>query len=566
MPRRLREPALDLWVLALVAALCWPMLVHTGYGLARDMVFTPVSPLGAAQLGFTGGPARAVPLEAVLGLLSHLVGGQVLFRLAVWGVLVVAGAGAHRSMRHLPRSARAAVATFAVWNPFVVERLALGQWALLASYAAAWWLVGVVRRWVVSGERTALAALVVLVALASLTPTGGVIALLVVAGCVVPVGGARGRALTALAVTGALQLPWVLPSLWGHGSTVSDARGVEAFAARAEHPGGVLATLLGTGGVWDRFVVPASQASLLGLLVAVVLVIALLFGVRRQPVGLVVAGAVGLLLAVLPHVAGMDHPLGWFVSTVPGGGLLRDSQKWLVPFVVLAGRCFGEVTADVAKAVSRRDAPAGLVVSVFAVLVPVLLVPDAVATTAAALRPVQYPAGLARSVDVLDGPGAGDVVVLPWQSYRLFRWGNPLSAADPVPRWTTRRVVEDDRLATDQGVLRGEDERASAVGSVVAAGLRPGPLRRAGIGWVLVYRDQPGAQNLDTSSLRPVVSSPEVRLFRVPATAPLGSSDPSAPRWVVVPTVVVDVLLLVVVLAAAGVALLSLRGSRAGPA
>ena len=34
-----------------------------------------------------------------------------------------------------------AAAGVTVWNPFVVERLALGQWALLTSYAALPWLL-----------------------------------------------------------------------------------------------------------------------------------------------------------------------------------------------------------------------------------------------------------------------------------------------------------------------------------------------------------------------------------------------------------------------------------------
>jgi hypothetical protein len=550
-PRR-REWALDLWVLALVAVLTWPMLVHSGFGLARDMVFTPVGPVGAAQLGFGAGPPRAVPLDAVLGLLTHVVGGQVVFRAAVWGVLLLIGTGAHRSVRHLPTASRAAVATFAVWNPFVVERLALGQWALLGSLAAAWWLVSVLPRWLSAGERSAAAALVLLVGLASLTPTGGLVALLLVGSYAVTSRGVRRRAAAALVVTGVLQLPWVLPSLWSHGSTVSDPRGVAAFAARAEHAGGVLGTLLGTGGIWDRFVVPASRGSLLGVVAAVVVCAALVVGVRRQPAGLLVAGALGLVLALLPALPGTGHPLGWFVSTVPGGGLLRDSQKWLVPFVVLAGRCLGETVAVGTRAVSRRDAPTGWAVAAFAVLMPVVLMPDAASTSAAALRPVGYPAGLSRSVDVLDGPGAGDVVSLPWQAYRLYRWANPLSAADPLSRWTTRRVVADDRLATDQGLLSGEDERTAAVGALVASGLSPESLRAAGIGWVLVYRDQPGAGRLPTAGLRLVVDSPEVRLYRVPGD-PAPSPGATAPGWVVAATATVDVLLLLGLLAAAAV-------------
>jgi hypothetical protein len=287
-------------------------------------------------------------------------------------------------------------------------------------------------------------------------------------------------------------------------------------------------------------------------------------GIRRQPAGLVVAGALGLALALLPRLPGLEHPLSWFVSTVPGGGLLRDSQKWLIPFVVLAGRCLGETVALVTRGVSRRDRPTGWAVAAFAVLLPVVLMPDAAGTTAAALRPVTYPSSLADSVAVLDGPGAGDVISVPWQTYRLYRWANPVSAADPLPRWTTRRVVADDRLATVQGLLTGEDARATAGGALVAAGLPPDLLLRAGIGWVLVYRDQPGAARVPTSGLRLVVDSPEVRLYRVPGD-PAPAPGAAAPDGVVIVALTVDVLLLLGLLGAAGVLLASRRRGRVAP-
>jgi hypothetical protein len=151
-------------------------------------------------------------------------------------------------------------------------------------------------------------------------------------------------------------------------------------------------------------------------------------------------------------------------------------------------------------------------------------------------------------------------VSVPWQAYRLYRWGNPLSAADPLSRWTTRRVVADDRLATDQGLLTGEDGRTAAVGTLVAAGLPPAGLRAAGIGWVLVYRDQPGADGLPTAGLRLVVDSPEVRLYRVPGD-PAAAPGDAAPQWVVATTAGVDILLLLGLLVAAGVLVWGLRRS-----
>ena len=104
---------------------------------------------------------RAVPLDAVVAALSSVVDGAVVFRVAVVGMLLLAGWGAHRLLAGAPTvDARAVLtAVAAVWNPYVVERLALGQWALLAWYAALWWLLPAVRR-VLAGDRTSWSAVV----------------------------------------------------------------------------------------------------------------------------------------------------------------------------------------------------------------------------------------------------------------------------------------------------------------------------------------------------------------------------------------------------------------------
>src|SRR5206468_1421995 len=97
----------------------------------------------------------------------------VVGRLANTLPLLGAGLGVAAVLRRQPVAARLAAATAAVWNPYVVERLALGQWALLWSYAALPWLIVTITA--VRG-RAGLAARAGTLAAASITPTGGVIA------------------------------------------------------------------------------------------------------------------------------------------------------------------------------------------------------------------------------------------------------------------------------------------------------------------------------------------------------------------------------------------------------
>ena len=168
----------DALTAVVVLALTWPMWTAGGYGLARDMVFTPRAPWTLDAIGMGTSLPRAVPLDVVLAMATSLVDGAVVFRVAIAGVLLLAGWGAHRLVADLvpgaPVTARFVVAVAAVWNPYVVERLALGQWALLAGYAALWWLLPAVRR-VLAGDRRGWPAVVAWTWLGSLTPTGGAV-------------------------------------------------------------------------------------------------------------------------------------------------------------------------------------------------------------------------------------------------------------------------------------------------------------------------------------------------------------------------------------------------------
>ena len=270
------------------------------------------------------------------------------------------------------------------------------------------------------------------------------------------------------------QVPWLAAGLLGTAATTSDPDGVAAFAARAERAGGVWPTLLGTGGMWSPFEVPASLGGVLGHVLTVVVAVALLAGARRvvrQAPALGVAAAAGFVLAGAAHLPGGEAALEWLVVHVPGSGLLRDGQKWLLPYVALVVASAGAATASAAAALRRRDPDLGRLLPAALVLVPVLVLPDAAGRTWAALEPVDYPDDLAAAVSALDADdGPGDVVTVPFTSYRRFSWGNDLSAADPLPRWTRHPTVVSDVLAVPGGAVAGEDPRARAVGEVLEAG------------------------------------------------------------------------------------------------
>jgi len=511
-----------------VLVLTWPMWTRTGYGLARDMVFTPRYPWGPEAVGAGAGLPRAVPLDGVLAAATTLVDGAVVFRVAIVAVLLLASWGAVR-LADAAFAGRAVAAVVAVWNPFVVERLALGQWALLASYAALPWLLVWWRR-ARAGDPVAGAALVPATCLGSLTPSGGLVLLGVsVVAALVPGPGTWARRAWPVLVAFLAQAPWVAASLWADAVGTSDPLGVAAFAARGEGGRGPWLTLLGGGGAWSASVAPSSSTTWLGgLLVAVALVAVIVALPRlwREHRPLLVAGLLSVPVAGLAHLPGGSDLLTFLVTEVPGGGLLRDGQKWLVPWVMLVVVA-AAIAAD--RGVARvRDRDLALAVGALLVAAPVAVLPDAPVRTWEALAPVHYPGDLREAVHVLDAAPAssGAVVTLPFTSYRSYPWGHDLSAADPVARWARHEVVVSDALETRLGTVAGEDPRARQVSAALDSDDPLDSLADVGVGWVLVLAVRsedpatappPEPTRLERAlAARPaVVDGPSVRLVRV---------------------------------------------------
>lgn len=558
MRRRLPDLALDAWPALLALLLCLPLLTHAGHPLARDLVFVPHQPWTDAVVGLGDAAPRAVPLDALVSVITSVVDGGVLARVVLPLVLALAGWGAHRMLGDLGLVARLSAGGLAVWNPFTVERLALGQWALLAAYAALPWLVVAARRHRSSGRWRDLAAVTAWLGLASITPTGGVLGVL--AALVVGAGraGGAGRTARLVAVCVLLQLPWLVPSLVGGAAATSDPAGVDAFSAGAEGPGGVLTALVGLGGIWDAGSVPATRNSWWATVTAVVVVAALVAGRRVlvQVLGrgdaarLAWLGGAGLALALLSSVPGGGDLVRRLVEEVPGAGLLRDSQKFLAPFALLVTLAVGATVHRVVAAVGRHGVEVVAAVALVAVPLPLLLLPDAAASTWDTVRPVDYPAGLDRVAALVDaGPGQAAVATLPWRSYRAFRWGNGLVSSDPAVRWLDRDVVVDDDLLVGRTRVRGEDLRSRALGLALRREGVAAALRGSRVTWALVYRDDPRASGLDLAGLRRVYADRDLALYRVPGVV---GDEPGPAAAASVLVGVVDVLALLAVLAAVG--------------
>lgn len=491
----------DGWVVALALLLLWPLMTSRGYPLARDLVFSPRQPWRTEWLGVSDAPARAVPLDALVAMASAVLGGEVLSRLALLGALVLAGTAAHRVLPGAHPVARTLVATFAVWNPFVIERLALGQWALLWGYGATFAVVVAAARYRRgSGRWSCTPPVLAALAPAAITPTGAVI------GGVAAVLMGRGRGVRPAGLVAAVilvQLPWLVPTLLGSAGLTSDPAGVDAFRARDERPGGVVWTLVGLGGVWDAGSAPGSRAGLLGHASSALVLLVIVGGWsrlgrltshtdRRRLTGLAIGGLALAAMSSLPGGGALTRAL---VASVPGAGLLRDSQKWLVPFVVLAVLAAGACGDRLVRSTAAKAPDLVLTVGPALVGLLLVLVPDAAQTVWSTVRPVSYPNDLLRAAALVRPEGRGDLVTLPWTPYRRYPWGSPVAVYDPASRVFDTKVVMSDRLRVGGTELRGESARSAEIGTIVSRAPSTAlgaELARAGVRWVLVQLDSPG--------------------------------------------------------------------------
>jgi hypothetical protein len=315
--------------------------LRRGFLLSYDMLFVPREPFRAALPGLA--PARAVPSDLVVAAVSRILPADILQKLLLLAIFVLACSGAAALLAREPLLASLAAGIFYAWNPYVGERLIIGHWALLLGYAALPWVLRAVlapdldsRR---GAARLALALLPAVV--------GGFAALAITALVAIPAAlftrNPR-RAALVLAMLAAGSLPWFIPSLLHQ--VYVDPASVAAFAARADTPFGSIGSLLMLGGAWNAQTVPEAYGgpwSALWLAAVIVALAAYLLLARSQHrwPGLGVAAAAGLVIAALGVTAPGRDLLRSLIAAWPGFAVLRDAQQFIAPLALLESVGFG---------------------------------------------------------------------------------------------------------------------------------------------------------------------------------------------------------------------------------
>jgi hypothetical protein len=515
--------------------------LRRGFLLSYDMVIVPREPFTATMFGLAGGPPRAVPSDAVLAVLSRVLPADVAQKLVLLSIFVLACSGVAALLGREPWFARLASGVFYAWNPFVAERLLIGQWALLLGYAGLpWALRAVITGPVASWRGAGRLGLALLPAAVGGFAAMAISALVVMPAAVLAPGGPARRRIssvaTALIVLAVGSLPWLVPSLLH--PVYADPAGVAAFSARADTPFGSLGSLLMLGGIWNAQTVPAGYgggwSALWLVLVATAAAGYVVFGVRRRRwPGLGFAAVAGLVVASIGVTAPGRELLRAAIGLWPGFAVLWDGQQYVAPLALAEALGAGLVVAWAANPAPlraridprdsddhqtrgvRADRP-GLAIAVALLLAPVLLLPGLVWGAAGRLRPVWYPADWLNAARVIDqSPAHGKVLLLPWAAYRSPAWNGGRAVLDPWPRLLSRQVIWNTGPQVGNLQLRPDNQAAARLDGVIRA---PGPLtaflEAAYVRFVVV--DSGGSVAARLPGCAVLIARPGLAVYQVP--------------------------------------------------
>jgi hypothetical protein len=580
-------PSLRRYPVALAAAAAslvvnLPLLLP-GFVLTYDLVFVPREPLSAELLGISTALPRSVPTAGIVALLSHLLTGQVVQKIALLAIVGLGVGGAARLVRVRDPVARIGAGLLYMWNPATYERLLLGQWAYLLGYALLPFVVGAALSLregrAGSGGRLVLA----MAAAVAASPYAGLFAVAAAAAVVLwpagrPSAGLRpdasrwrrareraaaagagpggvrhpwGRRAALVAATGvALNLPWLLPAAFHGGAPDRPVIAAEAFKARSDSPLGTAGSVVTLGGVWSTGFAPPGRTGWTWLPAFALIAGLAAWGarpaVRSLPrgsaLGLAALAAAGLFLAIAPSVPGLRAVPRFLGSHLPGGGILRDAQKFEAFYAVLLSICFGHGIRCARERWAGRDLGTGrargprvarsTALAALAIL-PVALAPTLAWGAGGKLFTSSYPGSWTRADRILAAdPAPGAMLVLPWHTYLPLAWNRGRTVLDPAPVFFGRHAVTDGSLDVGPYRIPAEDPWSRLL-APVALGRGPldGRLARLGIRYVLLLKEADWRSFRPRIALAPLLDSPELALFRVgrPVTVPPFDEPPLGP-------------------------------------
>jgi hypothetical protein len=536
---RLRRHAAALLSLMVALVVTGPLLAP-GFVLAYDMVFTPAPPLSRALIGLSRTLPRSVPTSLLVSLASRVVTGQVTQKLILLGIFAGAAYGAARLVPADRLPARVAAGVLYAWNPFVYERLLLGHWTLLLGYAVLPWVALAALDYRRGAPRSWARLTVALAAAMAAGPYAGLFAA-GVAGALglFPPGGSRRRGVFLMGGALVVNLPWLVPWLLHQPVPDLPALALELFRARSDSPLGVAGSLLSLGGLWRTDLAPPGRDG-----VAWIPAFILILGIcalgwrrlgRRWPTGaargLAVLGLLGLLIAAAPSLPLLNHVARWATRILPGGAILRDSQKFVIPLALLESVAFGAGVDRILGGFRLGDRAVWPAVLLLPIL-PIALAPTLAWGAGGHLSAASYPPSWDQAATVMGRDRVhGAVMVLPWHAYLPFTWNRGRTVRQPASLYFSRPVVADSSLQVAPFTLPAEDPWSRLASRAISSpAALEASLPRLGVRYVLLYKDADWQQALPKlEGLHVVLDTDDLALYRAPPPERIPTfAEPSA--------------------------------------
>jgi hypothetical protein len=495
--RHTKQDFLPVLLYGALALLIMAPLLRPGFVFALDMVPTPVWRL-------PGQVTSSYLFYAVMHVLNFVIPADVLQKMLLLGIFLLAGQGMHRLVQKLQDSPGTSInqeigayvsGIFYLVNPYTYSRFMAGQFAVLFGYALlpwfAWVLLKFLRKpsWRAACKVGGLAASIGIVSIHSL----GLLLVMAVAALGIALWKMQTdtlalRRLVVLILLSAgifiaLSSYWLLPLMTGHGATASAIGGFgagdqQAFMTLGHGALGRLASVGRLEGFWVEgqglYRLPQAIGPVWWLVLGLVL-------------SLTVAGALQLwrggkryivawlgLSAMIAAVLAAGIFTSWLSAHVPFFAGYREPHKF-VGLLVLAYAVFlGSGVAAVLDRCQRFGALPMLAVVMVAVVLPFVYAPSMLLGGGRQLSTHQYPLGWFSVNERLNAdPDQFKVLFLPWHLYMHFDF-TATFMANPAQNFFDKPTL----TSNDPELGHSSPNQPDPVKALIAQQLLPGAQNR----------------------------------------------------------------------------------------
>ena len=457
--------------------------LRPGALLNLDLVVLDETPVPRGMWGLGPELPRRVPLWGPLAWASAAVGGEVVGKALLVGLVVAASVGMYRLVidevtASSPMTAAGAAALYGL-GPFLLTRLATGQLTVAWVMALLPWAAPTLL-----GRTSTRRVLCWSAALGLGGVFGGV-----VAGSLLLAGLAARRGAGAFRVAGAFlvgQLPWLAALATVAITTGADRITASAYFRPPLDGVGDAGRLLAGHGFWNRPFQIGGPSSAAAAVAGPLLLAAAAYGVRDLPAAwrrpLTTLALISLAFSASSSVWGLEKVVNAFTDTAIGAPL-RETQRYLALYLVWLAPA---AAAGVARAARSLGGAAASTLRAGPFALGCVLAGPALWGLGGQLDPVRLPpewAAARSEVSARPGP----LVALPWYQYftldvardRLvlgvvpyFFGGDVLASSDPRLSLERRREVADPREPQMDAIAAAGREGAEISARLADLGVR----------------------------------------------------------------------------------------------